>query len=54
MIEKDVSTLRMLSKKHDTRKAPPLAFKLVVVGEWDFAYKRSDGIIVCPIGALRP
>lgn len=54
LIEKGVATLRMLSEKLDTRKTPPPAFKMVVVGEGDFAYKRPDGIIVCPIGALHP
>ena len=54
LIEKGAATLRALADKLDTRRTPPPAFMLVVVGEGEFAYRRSDGIVVCPIGALRP
>ena len=54
LIEKGAATLRTLAEKLDTQRTPPPAFKMVVVGEGDFAYQRTDGIVVCPIGALRP
>ena len=31
-----------------------VAFKMVVTATGDFAYQRPDGIIVCPIGCLKP
>ena len=31
-----------------------VAFKMVVTATGDSAYQRPDGIIVCPLGALRP
>ena len=53
LIEKGAATLSALAEKLDTRRTPPPAFRMIVVGEGDFAYQRTDGIVVCPIGCLR-
>lgn len=53
LIEKGAATLKTLAEKLDTRRIPSPAFRMIVVGEGDFAYRRADGIIVCPIGCLR-
>ena len=54
LIEKGVKTLNALAAKIDTTRMPPPSFRMVVVADGDFAYRRKDGIVVCPIGALRP
>jgi hypothetical protein len=54
LIEKGVKTLDALSAKIDTTRMPSPSFRMVLVADGDFAYRREDGIIVCPIGALRP
>ena len=55
LIEKGVKTLASLTAKIDTTKMPPPSFRMVLVANGDFAYRRKeDGIIVCPIGCLRP
>lgn len=54
LIEKGVKTLGALSAKIDTTRMPSPSFRMVLVADGDFAYRREDGIIVCPIGALRP
>ena len=55
LVEKGVKTLGSLSDKLDTTRMPPPSFRMVLVAIGDFAYRRNeDGIIVCPIGCLRP
>ena len=55
LIEKGVKTLDSLSAKIDTARMPSPSFRMVLVANGDFAYRRTeDGIIVCPIGCLRP
>ena len=54
LIEKGVKTLDALSAKIDTTRMPSPSFRMVLVADGGFAYRREDGIIVCPIGALRP
>ena len=55
LVEKGVKTLDSLSGKLDTTRMPPPSFRMVLVAIGDFAYRRNeDGIIVCPIGCLRP
>ena len=54
LVEKGVKTLDSLSAKLDTTRMPPPSFRMVLVATGDFAYRREDGIIVCPIGCLRP
>ena len=55
LIEKGVKTLDSLSAKIDTTRMPSPSFRMVLVANGDIAYRRKeDGIIVCPIGCLRP
>ena len=54
LIEKGVKTLDALAAKIDTTRMPPPSFRMVVVADGDFAYRRRDGIVVCPIGCLKP
>ena len=55
LIEKGVKTLASLTAKIDTTKMPPPSFRMVLVAAGAFAYRRKeDGVIVCPIGCLRP
>lgn len=54
LIEKGVKTLETLSSKIDTSRMPPPSFRMVLVADGDFAYRRSDGVIVCPVGCLKP
>ena len=54
LIEKGVKTLDALAAKIDTTRMPPPSFRMVLVASGDFAYRRKDGVIVCPIGCLKP
>ena len=54
LIVKGAKTLNSLSAKIDTTRMLPPSFCMVLVAHGDFAYRREDGIIVCPIGALKP
>jgi predicted AAA+ superfamily ATPase len=54
LIEEGAKTLNELSGIIDTSRQKEVAFKMVITATGDFAYQRQDGIIVCPVGALRP
>ena len=55
LIESGAKTLASLSKLIDTGRMKPPAFKMVLTATGEFAYRRpEDGIIVCPLSALRP
>ena len=54
LIEKGAEALDKLAVKIDTGRMKPPAFKMVLTAVGDYAYMRKDGIIVCPIGALKP
>lgn len=54
LIEKGASRLKDLTAKIDMGRMRPPAFRMILVVEGDMAYRREDGIIVCPISALRP
>ena len=55
LISKGVKTLEKLTAKIDTTRMPPPAFRMVLVAHGDFAYRRKeDGIVICPIGCIRP
>lgn len=54
LIEEGARTLEKLASKIDTTKMPPPAFKMVLTGLGRYAYCREDGILVVPIGCLRP
>jgi len=48
-----IKTLQKLAGKIDTDRMKPPAFKMVLTAVGNFAYRTDDGIVVCPIGALR-
>ncbi len=54
LIEKGAVTLNKLSSRIDTAKMNHPAFMMVLTAVGDFAYRREDGITVCPIGCLKP
>ena len=55
LIEKGVGSLGRLAGKIDTARMKPPAFRMVLTAVGDYAYARKeDGVIVCPISALRP
>lgn len=53
LIEEGVKTLNDLESEIDTGKMMSPAFKMVLIGVGDFAYRRPDGVYVVPIGCLR-
>lgn len=55
LIEKGVRTLSKLSAKIDVGKMKSPSFRMILTAVGDFAYTRQeDGIIICPIGCLKP
>ena len=53
LIEDGAKTLTALSNIIDTTRMKAPAFCMVLTGVGDFAYKRTDGIYVVPIGCLK-
>ena len=54
LIEEGAAVLQKLEEKIDPVRMPPPAFKMVLTGAGDYAYRRRDGILVVPIGCLGP
>lgn len=55
LIDGGAATLTKLASQIDTKKAPPPSFLMVLTAVGDCVYRRpDDGVLVCPIGALRP
>ena len=54
LIEKGADALNKLAVKIDTGRMKPPAFKMVLTAVGDYASTRKDGVVVCPIGALKP
>lgn len=54
LIEEGATTLNTLEAIIDTTKMKNPSFKMVLIGVGEFAYKRTDGVYVVPIGCLRP
>lgn len=52
-IAKGVSTLTKLASNIDTTKMKAPSFLMVLTAIGDYAYKRTDGVLVVPIGCLR-
>lgn len=52
-IEEGAAHLISLQEKIDTDKVGQPSFKMVLTGG-QFAYKRNDGVVVVPIGCLKP
>jgi len=53
-IEKGAKTLKDLASKIDTTKMKAPSFMMVVTGIGQYAYRRTDGVCVVPIGCLKP
>ncbi|MCD8396302.1 MAG: DUF4143 domain-containing protein [Lachnospiraceae bacterium] len=53
LIEEGAATLRTLQSKIDTTKMKAPSFLMVLTGTGDYAYRRSDGVCVVPIGCLK-
>ena len=55
LIEKGAATLVALEDKIDTTRMKKPAFKMLLVADGDYAYcRKKDGVLVCPIGCLKP
>jgi uncharacterized protein len=55
LIDAGAETLTNLASRLDTQKIAAPSFKMVLTAVGDFVYRRpDDGVIVCPIGALKP
>lgn len=54
LIEEGAETLNALSGIIDTSRQQPVAFRMIITATGDYAYRRNDGIIVCPLSALKP
>ena len=53
LIAEAAATLDKMEAKLDTTRMKPPAFKMVVTGTGDYAYRRKDGILVVPVGCLK-
>ena len=54
LIEEGAASLKKLAGKIDTDKMKAPSFLMVLTANGDTAYRRTDGVIVVPIGALKP
>ena len=55
LIEDGVRTLKKLSSAIDAKRMSKPMFCMIVTAQGDFAYEIPDvGVIVCPIGCLKP
>lgn len=54
LISEGVKSLNALADNIDNGKMPAPSFKMVLTAVGDYGYRRPDGILVMPIGALRP
>lgn len=52
-IEDGANTLKSLANKIDTTKMKEPSFLMVLTGVGNLAYKRTDGVLVVPIGSLK-
>lgn len=53
LIEEGAKSLLTLSGKLDTAKMKQPSFLMVLTGTGDYAYRRTDGVFVVPIGCLK-
>ncbi|MCQ2310065.1 MAG: DUF4143 domain-containing protein [Bacteroidales bacterium] len=54
LIEEGAAALKKLASKIDTTKMKSPSFMMVLTGIGDYAYARTDGVIVVPVGSLKP
>ncbi len=52
-IEEGAKTLNKLADSIDTTKMKSPAFKMILVGVGNYAYKRKDGILIVPVSCLK-
>ena len=53
-IQEGVASLDEYLRLVDLRNAVRPVFRMVLTAVGDYAYQRPDGVIVCPISALKP
>ena len=54
LVNEGATTLTSLANSIDVEKMKNPSFKMVLTAVGDSAYTRPDGVIVCPISALKP
>ena len=54
LVDEGASGLIALQELIDADRCGRPAFTMVITATGDFAYRRPDGVIVCPIGCLKP
>lgn len=54
LLAEAAKTLQAFSSKIDTAAMKTPAFRMILTAVGDFAYRRPDGLFVCPLPALRP
>lgn len=54
LIEEGAATLNKLAMLIRAKGMSEPRFRMVLTAKGDFAYRRKDGVIVCPLSALRP
>ena len=54
LVTKGASSLLSVADKIDLTRMKKPSFLMVLVADGDFAYRRNDGVLVCPIGCLKP
>ncbi|MBR6220266.1 MAG: AAA family ATPase, partial [Clostridia bacterium] len=54
LIEDGVATLKSVCSKLDTGKMKSPSFLMVLTATSPYAYRREDGVLVVPIGCLKP
>ena len=54
LVEEGAKVLNELAALIDTKRMKKPSFKMVVTAVGDCAYVREDGVLVCPIGSLKP
>ncbi len=52
-IEKGAGSLKKLASRIDTEKMNAPSFLMVLTAVGNMAYRRPDGVIVVPVGALK-
>lgn len=53
LVEEGAASLKALKAKIDTNKMMGASFLMVLTGIGNYAYRRSDGVYVVPVGCLR-
>ena len=53
LIEEGAANLKTLAEKIDTTKMKKPSFKMVLTAVGQYAYRRTDGILVVPVGSLK-